>query len=110
MLASQAITRNKVVGPVLKKMNQTFVQNPTKRMFEKGLEGQEIRGRGVRRALDTYVMNPLTADAKNLAYDIGRLAYMHNVLPAINKAKQQVQYVAGLVLNRGASPVLAPTR
>ncbi len=63
--------------------NKKLVAQPVDRMFNKGLAGKPIHFRKVRRFIDTNVMNPLTADIKNLSYDMGRLAKKYN--PAIQQ-------------------------
>lgn len=55
------------------KLTKFTTTNPIKNMYNKGLQGKDLMFRPIRRFVDNVGFNPLISDAKNIAYDTGRL-------------------------------------
>ncbi len=86
-LLSSDLSKHKRLRPLQRGqqfLNRKFVREPVVKMFRKGSEGKKILFRKQRKFLDTYAFNPLTADAKNLAYDFGRLSHKYKLSTAVS--------------------------
>lgn len=82
--AKKALITPTKIGPLAKAqewMHSKFLTNPVKKMYNKGAAGEDIKFRGLRRFGDSYLMNPITADVKNFAYDVGRLKHRFTPVP-----------------------------
>jgi len=72
-LGSDIAKRVPMATKIQKKLQDIFVTNRMKHLNMLGETEQKIPFRGVKRVLDTYLLNPVTSDIKNLTYDAARL-------------------------------------
>jgi len=77
-IGSSAFGKTKFVGGIQKKLQNVFVTNRSKRLFNLGNSGREIPFKKTKRALDNYLLNPITSDIKNMSYDLGKLNFKYS--------------------------------
>lgn len=73
----------KPISHTQKKLKDVFLTNRSKKLYEMGQSGKEIKMRGVKRFTDSYLLNPVTSEIKNISYDIGSLNRKYQNTPRL---------------------------
>jgi len=78
-LSSRLAERNRFTSPIQKQLQKIFVTGRSKKLYQLGVQGKAGistgKLRGLSRAIDDYVLNPITSEIKNTSYDLGRLTH-----------------------------------
>jgi len=83
IISSKVLSKSPITSKPQKKLQDVFLNNRSRKLYEMGVSGKEIPMRKTKQFADTYLMNPITAEIKNMSYDIGSLNRKYQNTPKL---------------------------